>query len=121
MPLKHHAFRVYVDLSAFDSTVAFYEQLQATTCERRISIAGVRIEVAVVGAFIVLGGSADDLAPFRPASALLVLDSLDATLAWACDQGAEVLHGPQDAPGGRNAMVRHPDGLIAEYYERVSL
>lgn len=120
MKLIHHAFRLYVDSTRLDATVAFYEQLQETTCERRIPFPDLGIEVAVVGAFIVLGGTSAALEPFRAATALLVVDDLDATLEWAFELGAELLHGPQDAPGGRNATVRNPDGLVAEYYQPIA-
>lgn len=86
-------------------------------CERRIPFADLGIEVAVVGAFILLAGTNEALAPFRSASAVLIVDSLDATLDWIRRQGATVLHEPQQAAGGRNATVRHADGLVAEYYE----
>jgi predicted enzyme related to lactoylglutathione lyase len=117
MKLIHHAFRLHVDRTRLEATVAFYEQLQGITCERRIPMAELGIEVAVVGAFIVLGGSEAALEPFRSARALLVVDELDEALEWAVAQGAELLHGAQDAPGGRNATVRHSDGLVAEYYQ----
>lgn len=117
MKFVHHAFRLYVDRARLDATVDFYEQLQGITCERRIPFADLGIEVAVVGAFVVLGGSDEALEPFRSATALLVVDDLDETLGWALARGAELLHGPQDAPGGRNATVRNPDGLVAEYYQ----
>lgn len=117
MKLLHHAFRLYVEPDSLEASVAFYEQLQGLPCERRIPFPALGIDVAVCGAFIVLAGTCEALQPFRSAGALLVVDDLDATIAWARDRGAEVLHGPQDASGGRNATVRNPDGLVAEYYQ----
>lgn len=121
MKFIHHAFRLYVDREHLDATVAFYEQLQGIKSERRISLTELGIEVEVVGAFIVLGGSDEALEPFRSATALLVVEDLDETLEWALARGAELLHGPQDAPGGRNATVRNPDGLVAEYYQPTAM
>jgi predicted enzyme related to lactoylglutathione lyase len=120
MKLLHHAFRLYVDPAIFDRTIAFYETLQGISCERRIPFPHLGIDVAVVGAFIVLAGTEEALSGFREAGSLLVVDDLDATLHWAMAAGATVLHGPQDAPGGRNATVRNPDGLVAEYYQPMS-
>lgn len=117
MRLLHHAFRLYVAANQLESTVAFYETLQGIDCERRLSFPELGIEVALVGAFILLAGTDAALKPVRAAQALLVVDSLDDALGEMGAHGATVLHGPQDAPGGRNATVLHPDGLVAEYYE----
>lgn len=117
MRLTHHAFRIYIEPSMLESSIAFYEGLQGTTCEQRISFAERGIEVAVVGAFVLLAGTSEALAPIRFATAVLFVDSLDESLDWVRMHGAAVLHGPQSTHGGRNATVRHPDGLTAEYYE----
>jgi len=106
-----------MDPSALESSVAFYETLQGIACEKRIELTDLGIQVAVVGAFILLAGSSEALAPFRSATAVLTIDALDDTIHWAQAQGAELLHGPQQAPGGRHATVRHADGLVAEYFE----
>ncbi|GLQ94360.1 VOC family protein [Dyella acidisoli] len=121
MSLKHHAFRIYVDPSLLESSVAFYERLQEMKCERRITFADLGIEVAVVGAFMLLAGTHEALAPFRSIWAVLIVDSLDTTLDWIRTQGATVLHEPQQAAGGRHATVRHADGLVAEYYEPAAI
>lgn len=115
--LKHHAFRIYIEPSLLEPSIAFYEKLQEVTCERRIAFAELGVEVAVVGAFILLAGTNEALAPIRSATAVLIVDSLDETLDWVRTQGATVLHEPQHAAGGRHATVRHADGLVAEYYE----
>lgn len=117
MHLLHHAFRLYIEPSELEATVAFYEQLQDKKCERRLSFAERGIEVAVVGAFVLLAGSEAALAPVRTSTALLMVDSLDETLDWLRTQGSTVIHEPQQAPEGRNATVRHRDGLVVEYYQ----
>jgi len=117
MRLLHNAFRLYIDPSQLEKTIAFYEELQDKPCERRISFADRGIKVAVVGAFILLAGSEEVLAPLRETRALIVVDSLDETIAWLKKKDAVLLHEPHDAAGGRNVTARNPDGLVAEYFE----
>ncbi|MGQ7932538.1 glyoxalase [Paraburkholderia sediminicola] len=117
MRILNQAFRLYVEPDRLESTIAFYEAIQGKTCERRISIAETGIEVAVIGGFILLAGSEQALKPIRDAQAVLMVDSLDGLVPWLQVKGATILHEPREAIGGRNLLVRHPDGLVAEYYE----
>ncbi|QGY32450.1 VOC family protein [Pantoea cypripedii] len=117
MRLVHHAFRLYLPAEALPGTIAFYETLQGTSCDKLLSFPERGIDVAIVGAFILLAGSESALEEIREPQALLVVDDLDAVLDWLSAQGATLLHGPLKAPGGRNATLAHPDGLIAEYYQ----
>ena len=91
--------------------------MQGISCDRRLSFPERGIDVAIVGAFILLAGSESALEEIREPQALLVVDDLVSVLQWLSTQGATVLHGPQKAPGGSNATLAHPDGLIAEYYQ----
>lgn len=117
MRLVHHAFRLYLPSAELDRTITFYETLQGIRCDKRLSFPERGIEVAIVGAFVLLAGSDSALEEVRDPQALLVVDDIDAVLDWISAQGATLLHGPQEAPGGLNATVAHPDGLIAEYYQ----
>ena len=117
MQILHQAFRLYVASDQLERTVTFYEKLQGKSCERRLSFPEMGIEVAVVGGFILLAGSEQALAPIRDAQAVLTVDSLDEAMLRIQEQGAVILHGPHDAPGGRNLTARHPDGLVVEYYQ----
>jgi predicted enzyme related to lactoylglutathione lyase len=117
MQILNHAFRLYIQPDQLNPTIAFYEQLQSTACERRLSFDDLGIEVAIVGRFILLAGSDQSLAPVRDAQAVLMVDGLDDVASWLQEQGGELLHEPRSAPGGRNFTARHPDGLVVEYYE----
>ncbi|MFM0039166.1 VOC family protein [Paraburkholderia strydomiana] len=117
MQILHKAFRLYVMPQALERTVAFYEAVLGQSCERRIRLDSVGIEIAVIGAVIVLAGSPEALAPVRDAQAVFIVDALDEFLPQLRAQGAEILHEPRAAAGGRNFTVRHPDGLVVEYYQ----
>jgi hypothetical protein len=111
------SFRLYVSEDAFDATVEFYEALLTISCERRLSFPEIKIEVAVIGAFIVVSGSEEALRPFRHVQAALIVDSLDACAEKLRKLGATsdgVIH---ENAAGRNMTFRHPDGLFAEYFE----
>lgn len=117
MQVLNHAFRLYIQTNQLAPTIAFYEQLQNTTCDKRIVFDDLSIEVAIVGRFILLAGSDQALAPVRDAQAVLMVDALDEVASWLQLQGGELLHEPRLATGGRNFTARHPDGLVVEYYE----
>jgi len=75
------------------------------------------IEIAVVGGFIILAGSAEVLAPIRHVQAVITVDSLDDTADWLKEKGAVILHAARDAATGCNLVARNPDGLVVEYFE----
>jgi predicted enzyme related to lactoylglutathione lyase len=117
MRVLHTAFRLYVTPEALERTVAFYESFLGQPCEQRIRLDSIGIEVAVIGAVIALAGSAEALAAVRDVQAVFIVDSLDEFLRRLRADDAEILHEPRAAAGGRNFTVRHPDGLVVEYYQ----
>jgi len=117
MQILKHAFRQYVTLDSLESTIDFYSRLQGVPCERRLSFAETGIEVAVVGAFILLGGTEEALATVQHVQATFIVDSLDEFSMWLEKNGAQVTAEPRHSPVGRNLTVRHADGFIAEYFQ----
>jgi predicted enzyme related to lactoylglutathione lyase len=120
MRIQQQAFRVYADPEHFEATIRFYEGLQGIACERRVRIAENGVEVAKIGGFLLLSGTKAQLDPVRQVGAIFYLDSLDDFSVWLERVGAEIFHKPQTVTGGRNLTARHPDGLIAEYFEAAS-
>jgi hypothetical protein len=120
MRILQQAFRVYADPEHFEATIRFYEGLQGTPCERRVRIAENGVEVAKIGGFLLLSGTQAQLDPVRQVDAIFYLDSLDDFSLWLEKFGAEIIHRPRTVTGGRNLTARHPDGLVAEYFEAVS-
>jgi Alcohol dehydrogenase GroES-like domain len=53
----------------------------------------------------------------RHVGAIFYLESLDEFSSWLERHGAEIIHAPRTVTGGRNLTARHPDGLVAEYFE----
>ena len=121
MMLLKQSSRLYVQTAQLDAAIAFYEQLQAVPCERRIPFPQMGIDVAVVGAFILLAGDAAALAPVRHVRATLTVAKLDAVIPWLHARGGVLLSGPVDAAFGRHLTARHPDGLVVEYFEAAPL
>lgn len=120
MRILQHAFRTYVEPDMLDQTIAFYEQAQGMTCERRVKIVEIGIEAAKVGGFLIFSGTNEQLASARHVSAIFYVDSLGAFIPWLGDNGVEILDGPRQVTGGRNLTARHPDGLVVEYFEKAA-
>jgi predicted enzyme related to lactoylglutathione lyase len=117
MKILQSAFRLYVIPEAFEDTISFYERLQGQLCERRVHVAETGVTAAKVGGFLIFSGSPDVLAPHRHIGAIFYVDSLKECVEWLRRRGAEILAGPRTVTSGRNATVRHPDGLVVEYFE----
>jgi predicted enzyme related to lactoylglutathione lyase len=117
MTILERAFRVYSAPEDFERTIAFYEQIQHTRCERRVEIRETRVSAAKVGGFLILAGNEEQLARVRHVQAIFYVDALDDFVFWLDQNGAERLHGPGVVTGGRNATVRHADGIVVEYFE----
>jgi predicted enzyme related to lactoylglutathione lyase len=120
MRIHQQAFRVYADLDRFEETIRFYEGLQGIACERRVRIEENGVEVAKIGGFLLLSGTKAQLDPVRQVGAVFYLNSLDDFSAWLEQVGAEIIYKPRTVTGGRNLTARHPDGLVAEYFEAAS-
>jgi predicted enzyme related to lactoylglutathione lyase len=117
MQVLQHAFRLYVARDKFEQAIAFYERIQARSCERRVNIPETAIDAAKVGGFLIFTGAPESLARVHDVTAILYVDSLDTFVPWLRENGAEILAGPRTVTGGKNATVRNPDGLIVEYFE----
>lgn len=117
MKILEQCFRVYATADALDTTIAFYEQLQGTTCARRVTIAETSVVAARVGAFLILAGDGEAMTTARQVHGIFYVDDLDAFAAWVREQGGELLHEVRVVTSGRNFTARHPDGLVIEYFE----
>jgi len=117
MKILEQCFRVYATSDRLEPTIAFYEQLQGTTCARRVRIAESGVVAARVGKFLILAGQGEVMANARQVDGILYVDDLDVYAGWLRDQGGELLHESRTVTGGRNFTARHPDGLVIEYFE----
>ncbi|MDX6314704.1 MAG: hypothetical protein QOF44_4168 [Streptomyces sp.] len=105
--------RLYVD--DLDRALPALRTLTGQEIRRRFSYSGV--EVAGIGGFLLVAGSDEALAPFRNVQSTVLVDSLDGLQALLTAHGGEFLSGPKQVPTGRNAIVRHPGGVVFEYVE----
>lgn len=117
MKILEQCFRVYAEAVALDATIAFYEQLQGTTCARRVLIAETGVTAARVGTFLILAGDGEAMTAARGVDGIFYVDDLEAYADWARDGGCEMLHEPRTVTSGQNFTARHPDGLIVEYFQ----
>jgi predicted enzyme related to lactoylglutathione lyase len=117
MRILQQCFRVYAPADGIEAAIKFYETLQGVTCERRVRIPETSIEAAKVGGFLILAGDKAHLDAVSHVDAVFYLDSLDEFHVWLREHGAQILHGPRDVAAGRNLTARHPDGLVAEYFQ----
>ncbi|WP_144240512.1 VOC family protein [Paenibacillus sabinae] len=109
--------RLYTDKEKFESTIAFYENIQGIDCEMRFNIAERDIQGAKIGGVLILSGEKESLDPVRDIQAIFYVDSLGEFEPWLKENGAEIVHGPHSNAFGKNMMVRNPDGLLVEYFE----
>jgi len=109
--------RIYLAPSALDDAIAFYEAVTGELCALRFSHPDAGLEVAAVGALLLIAGPPERLAPIRATQVTLLVDNLDAARATVVAAGAMILEEPRHVPSGRNMRVRHPDDTICEYVE----
>jgi predicted enzyme related to lactoylglutathione lyase len=117
MHIIENCLRLYTSLDLLDETVRFYEELQETTCTRRVLITETNVVAAKVGGVLVLARDEVFPASVREVQAVFYVDQLDEAITWIAAQGAEILQAPHKVTAGRNATVRHPDGLVVEYFQ----
>ncbi|NEI74390.1 hypothetical protein GR212_33080 [Rhizobium lusitanum] len=75
------------------------------------------LELASVGAFLLIAGNEADLAPYRETQATATVENLKDMQSKFEAEGAAVLVAPQDVPTGRNMTVRHAAGAVIEYVQ----
>jgi predicted enzyme related to lactoylglutathione lyase len=115
--IRQQAFRVYADPAAFEQTIRFYEEMQSIHCERRVLIAETGVQVAKIGGFLLLSGTEEQLKEARQVGAIFYVEDIVEAAVWLKGTSAEITRPLRTVTGGRNLTARHPDGLIAEYFE----
>ncbi|MEW2087541.1 hypothetical protein [Streptomyces sp. NPDC005283] len=108
--------RLYVD--DLDRALPALRDLTGQESGRRFAHGDV--EVASIGGFLLVAGTDEALAPFRDVQSTVLVDDLDGVQALLDTRGGEILSGPNQAPTGRNAIVRHPGGVVVEYVEHTA-
>jgi predicted enzyme related to lactoylglutathione lyase len=109
--------RIYVEPGRLDGAVAFYERLFGEPCRLRFAYEAVGLELAEVGAVLLLCGTEEALRGFRPTAMTVMVSSIEESRAALAALGAEIVEPPKRVPTGSNMRVRHPDGTLVEYVE----
>lgn len=107
--------RVYVKPGTIAASIAYYERLQGVRRDAFFPFPEVGLYLAMVGSFLILEGSDENLAPFRQTTGTLLVDDAEPYYARFVAEGAEIIWPIRDVPTGRAFNVRHPDGAVIEY------
>lgn len=104
-------------ITRFEETVSFYENLIAQTARLRFDYPEYDLKLAQVGSVLLIGGTEQSLAPFRATEATFLVNDITAWEKHLPSTGATIINPVKAVPTGWNMLVRHPDGMIAEYVE----
>jgi hypothetical protein len=107
-----------VEVTDLDAALPLYQLLSDGAEPRRFAYGG--IDLAWVGAFLLLAGPPEKLAAVRRSATLLVRD-IDAAATAIRGAGGQILEGPAAAPNGPRMIARHPDGAVFEYIQPAEL
>jgi len=66
-------------------------------------------------------GSEDRPRQFTERKVTLLVNSIDEFFEFLTTHDSTILEYPKSVPTGKNMRVRHPDGLIAEYVQHISI
>lgn len=105
------------------ATVAFYERALGEAVRARFRNPSGTLDLVLVGAMLVIGGSPAALATRSELKATFIVDSLDEWLAEVTRHGGMIVEGPMSGPisdagpVGSFMFVRHPDGHLFEYFQ----
>jgi predicted enzyme related to lactoylglutathione lyase len=112
--------RRYMPKSELDGALQFYEAVFGQPPRLRFHYERYDLEIAQIGAILIVSGSEENLLPFRSTSATFMVEDLDDWHNELLRLGAVIIDAPKSVPTGRNMRVRHPDGMIAEYVEHAN-
>ncbi|WP_020015030.1 VOC family protein [Promicromonospora sukumoe] len=102
-----------IEVADLDAALPAYCTLAGTQEVRRLEFPQFRM--AIVGTFMLIEGTPEQLAPFRRAATLMARDH-DAAVAALTDTGGRVLDGPTPSAGGVRSIVADRDGNTFEVF-----
>ncbi|GII92072.1 VOC family protein [Sinosporangium siamense] len=107
--------RVFLPPGTIEDSADFYERLQGIEADARFDFPEARLNLATVGAFLLIEGDEEALAPFRDTAGTLLVDDVQPYYDKLISEGAEIIFPLQQVPTGAGFNVRHPDGTTVEY------
>ncbi len=90
-------------------------ELVGAECDLRFEFGSV--EIAAIGDFLVIAGSAEAAAELPRASTTVIVSDLGETRALLRAHGAEITFGPAESLTGSYLFARHLDGAEVEYVQ----
>lgn len=109
--------RVFLAPGTLREGITFYEQLQGTRADAVFPYPEVGLRLATVGAFLLLEGTDEALAPFRATTGTLLVDEVQPYHDALVAAGAEIVVPLREVPTGAGFNARHPDGTVVEYVQ----
>ncbi|MEE7547707.1 VOC family protein [Xanthomonas sp. Kuri4-1] len=107
--------RVFVASGELERSVAFYEALQGVAADAAFPFPEKRLRLAIVGAFLLIEGSDEALAPFTSTTGTLLVDDVQPYYDRLVAAGARIVFPLQQVPTGAAFNAEHPDGTVVEY------
>lgn len=107
--------RVFVDPSGLADAIDAYETLQGVEVDAVFPYPAAGLRLAVIGAFLVIEGDDEHLAPFRATTGTLLVDDVQPYHDRLVAAGAEMVEPLHEVPTGAGFTARHPDGAVIEY------
>ena len=93
-------------ITRFEETVSFYENLIAQKARLRFDYPEYDLKLAQVGSVLLIA-----------TEATFLVNDITAWEKHLPSTGATIINPVKAVPTGWNMLVRHPDGMIAEYVE----
>lgn len=107
--------RIFVAPGELERSVAFYEQLQGVVADAGFPFPEAGLRLAMVGAFLLIEGSVQALAPFTSTTGTLLVDDVQPYYDKLVAAGARIIFPLQVVPTGAAFNAVHPDGSVIEY------
>src|SRR5262245_29218340 len=89
---------IIVTAEVFAEAVAFYERLLGESVRARLKNPTGKLDLAIVGSLVIIGGAPDAIATRRDLRATLVVDSLDEWQAEMLRVGGTIVEAPAPGP-----------------------
>ncbi len=116
MKIQQILNRIYVN--EIDQTITFYENLLGEKCNMRFKHVQFHLELAQVGSILIICGSDEVLKSFKNTKLTLLVDSVILFKDFLLKNGSVIIKDIKETPTGKNMIVKHFDGTIAEYVEQ---
>jgi predicted enzyme related to lactoylglutathione lyase len=107
--------RVFIGPGELERSVRFYEQLQDVAADAGFPFPEAGLRLAMVGAFLLIEGAPEALAPFTSTTGTLLVDDVRPYYDKLVAAGAKIIFPLQEVPTGAAFNAVHPDGAVVEY------